>query len=539
MRFGRTTTGQTTRPAPVPGLGFESDKFDRAALDAHFDAFIGTLLKTIGPLIHNQQTLDMLKERGVAQFDDAPDSRSTLLIRAHGIPPEMQQKFATAGHTIIDGTCPKVKTVHRVIQRYRDQGFRIIIAGDAGHAEVVGLLGYAGSAGVLIQTPEEARALPDFPKICLVSQTTFDRTTFDLISDEIRSRYEGQEVVIKKTICSATDQRQAETEILARSVDAMIVVGGKDSANTKRLFAIAKQCGVPTQLIETEEDLAWEPLADCKIIGVTAGASTPNWMIKRVTDYLRFLNRTRQPLVPKIGGRLFDIAANLNIFLALGAAAVYYVSCRVQHVPWSGTGTLLSFLYFISMYLWNSITSLETTQHFGISRYRFYHRRKTALFAVAGGILALLLTISFFNGKNLFLLMLFATFIGSVYHVTIVPPPFRNFFRYKNLKDLPSSRDLFIALAWSTVLTFIPQAIQGHFSIDIPAILCFSWIFILAFLRSLIFDLRDIEGDRIMGRETLITILGETRARNSIRPSLALGSRPPPQCRPSEKGLRH
>jgi 4-hydroxy-3-methylbut-2-enyl diphosphate reductase len=168
------------------------------------------------------------------------------------------------------------------------------------------------------------------------------------------------------------------------------------------------------------------------------------------------------------------------------------------------------------MYLWNSLTSLETTQHLGISRYRFYHRYKPQLLFLAGAILILMLGVSFVSGRSL-VLMLFATVIGSVYHVTIVPPPWRRFFKYNNLKDIPTSRDLFIALAWSTVLTFIPQATRSSFTAGALTIVCFIWIFILAFLRSLIFDLRDIEGDRIMGRETLITIVGEKRAREAIR----------------------
>ena len=482
-------------------------------------------LKTIGPLIHNRQTLEMLTQRGVVELDPKDAGKageaglhpSTLLVRAHGIPPQTQEHYSAAGHTIIDGTCPKVKTVHRVIERYRNQGYHIIIAGDEGHAEVIGLLGYAGSAGHRIQSVAEVDALPDFDKVCLVSQTTFDRSHFDRIAAKVRERYGKAEVVVKKTICAATDQRQEETQELAKHVDAMIVVGGRNSANTNRLGAIARSVGTPTQLVETEVDIDWKSIAGCKTVGVTAGASTPNWMIKRITDYLQLMARTQQHTLPNVVRQIFDIAADMNIFVALGAVAVYLVSCRTQGDAFSWTGAALSFLYFLSMYLWNSLTSLETTQHLGISRYRFYNRNKTMLFALAAIIIAGLLTVSFFSGRALFLLMLVATVIGSAYHVTIVPPPLRRFLHYKNLKDIPSSRDLFAALAWGTVLTFTPQAIHGSFVVNAPALVCFGWVFVLAFLRSLIFDLRDIEGDRIMGRETLITIVGEKKTRNAIR----------------------
>jgi 4-hydroxy-3-methylbut-2-enyl diphosphate reductase len=381
---------------------------------------------------------------------------------------------------------------------------------------VTGLLGYAGSAGHLICAEEDVAALPDLERVCLVSQTTFNRALFDRIAARVRARFGENNVVVKKTICAATETRQSETEVLAKQVEAMIVVGGRNSANTTRLARISQDCGTPTQLVESEDEIDWKTIAHCKAVGVTAGASTPNWMIKRITDYLQFMDRTQQYTPYNIVRRSVDIASNVNLFVALGAMAIYYVSCRLQGLEFTWCGGILALLYFFSMYLWNSMTSLETTQHLGLSRYRFYDEHRGLLFALAGISIAVLLTISFLMGKKLFLLMLFATVAGSAYHVTIVPKIMRQLLRYKNLKDIPASRDLFIALAWSTVLTFIPLAMSGAWSITPLVVVCFGWIFILAFLRSLIFDLRDIEGDRIMGRETLITIVGEKRARKAM-----------------------
>ena len=190
----------------------------------------------------------------------------------------------------MDGTCPKVKTVHRVIEKYKNQGFAIVITGDEGHAEVIGLQGYAGNAGHLIKAPDDVDALPHFDKLCVVSQTTFDKITFDEVAKRIKERYPASEVIIKKTICSATDQRQNETRELAGRVDAMIVVGGKNSANTKRLAHIAREvCHGPVQYVETEAEIEWRALEHCKTVGITAGASTPNWMINRIVEQLEFL----------------------------------------------------------------------------------------------------------------------------------------------------------------------------------------------------------------------------------------------------------
>ncbi|MFP4015249.1 MAG: 4-hydroxy-3-methylbut-2-enyl diphosphate reductase [Chitinispirillaceae bacterium] len=473
---------------------------------------------TLGPLIHNKQTIEMLSQRGVSTMDESnpPGEPSTILIRAHGVPPELPEQYRKMGHEIIDGTCPKVKTVHKVIERFRKQGYQIIITGDEGHAEVIGLLGYAGDNGKLIQSPEDVTNLPDYEKICLVSQTTFDRTLFDAIAEKIRERFSDSEVIVRKTICSATDQRQAETEKLAGAVDALIVVGGKNSANTQRLAKISRECGTPTQAVETEGEIDWESISKCSTVGVTAGASTPNWMIKRVCDYLQFMSQTRQKNLPNFFLHFFDLISNLNLFVSTGAVAAYYVSCVLQGYSFSIPGGVIALFYFMSVYLWNSLASMESTQHLGISRYQFYSKHMKFLYFVSGASIITVLATAFLINQSTFYLMLFASLAGLTYHLTIVPKTLRKLLRYKKLKDIPTSRDLFVALAWSVVLTFLPQIMEGALTIKPATTATFAWIFILGFFRSLIFDLRDIEGDRIMGRETLITIVGEKRARKAI-----------------------
>lgn len=477
-------------------------------------------VQTIGPLIHNKQTLEMLRQRGVRELEAGKEytGHSKLLIRAHGIPPDMQQLYSGKGHEVIDGTCPKVKTVHKAISRYRNQGYTIVITGDEGHAEVIGLLGYAGDKGILIDSVDDVPALPEVDKLCLVSQTTFDRILFDQIAEAVQLRFADKaELVVKKTICSATDLRQTEVASLAQQVDALIVVGGKNSANTQRLAKIAAEYGTPSQLVETEQEINWDKIADCETVGVTAGASTPNWMIKRVSEYLLYMAQTRKPGMANMVRRLVDYCSNMNVFAALGSVSVYLTSSFLQDMPFTAGGAVISFLYFLSMYLWNSMANMESLQHHGISRYRFYRQFRRLLHGISAASIVAFLLISFYISRQVGILMLFATLAGSVYHTTYLPSWVRAFFRYKNLKDVPSSRDLFVALAWATVLTALPPLIsQQSFNLPVtPATFC--WIFILAFLRSLIFDLRDIEGDRIMGRETLITIVGEKRARKYLQ----------------------
>lgn len=468
---------------------------------------------SLGPLIHNNQTLEMLRERGIQILDEnnPPPDDATILIRAHGIPPQVQAKFKSKKYTVIDGTCPKVKTVHKVIKKYRDKGYSIVITGDEGHAEVIGLMGYAGNAGYLIQKANDVNTLPNLEKICLVSQTTFSRKVFDEISERLSTHFANAEIVIKKTICSATDKRQEEVLELARSVDLMIVVGGKNSANTLRLAGISRETGTDTLHIETEEEITWKRISNYNNIGITAGASTPGWMIKRVSDHLLFLDRINRKTFTGRVSQLFEILANTNFFVAAGGVTMYYASSVFQEFDFKPVGAVISFLYLLSIYLWNSLACIEKNKHLDISRYRFYNANKAKLTFLAFGCIACLLIISLIKNLTLFTFMLLPTFSGIVYQFTIVPKPLKKLFKYSNLKDIPTSRDLFAALAWAILITFIPQAVEETLILNPATVAIFLWTFFLAYLRSLIFDLRDIEGDRIMGRETLITIIGEKR----------------------------
>jgi (E)-4-hydroxy-3-methyl-but-2-enyl pyrophosphate reductase len=482
------------------------------------------IVYTLGPLIHNNQTVEMLRDRGVTTLDESKPvpAAATILIRAHGVPLEVQTGYKNKGHVIVDGTCPKVKTVHRVIEKYRNMGFAIVITGDKGHAEVIGLQGYAGDHGHLIQSPDDVERLPPFDKICLVSQTTFDLTLFDSVAERIRKRYSTAEVVIKKTICSATDQRQSETRDLAARVDAMIVVGGKNSANTMRLAGIAAEvCRGPVQHIETESEIDWDKIATGKTVGITAGASTPNWMINRVIDHLKQLDQTKKKGLFHRVFSVFDFGANLNIFVSTGAICVYYASCILQGLKPEVVGAIILFLYFFSMYLWNSLTIMEKTRHLDLSRYKFYNARKKSLYIIAAITIFSLIVISSLQNKYLFYLISFAIAAGSAYHLTIIPKFLLGITRYKSLKDIPTSRDLFVALSWAILITFVPHVIVGDLEFSLSTWFCFSLIFVLAFLRSLIFDLRDIEGDRIMGRETLVTIIGENKVKKAIQAIIA------------------
>ena len=236
----------------------------------------GTLY-TYGPLIHNPQVIEMLESKNIKVLKDFKSADAdNLVIRTHGITPTKRREIKKNGFNINDATCPLVMKVQSIIKRHARKGYSTIIAGDKDHAEVEGLLGFTAGRGNVVESLSGVDSLPYMEMICVVAQTTFDKNLYKNITSRILKRF--PDALIFKTTCDTTDERQTEVINLAKTVDAMIVVGGKNSANTARLAQISKASGVPTFFIETEKEIDEKQLNGFQTVGVTAGASTPTWM---------------------------------------------------------------------------------------------------------------------------------------------------------------------------------------------------------------------------------------------------------------------
>ena len=243
---------------------------------------------THGPLIHNPQVIEMLEKKGVNILDDnlpgKDTKKGTVVIRAHGITPAEEKRLHDDGYQVIDATCPHVIRIQKLIERNIGEDRDILIVGDHGHAEVNGLLGHAGERGHVVATEKNIDDLPSLDRVCVVSQTTQTRDRFDRLLARIRERWPDAEV--HRTICDATHLRQKETVEIAREADVMLVVGGKNSANTVRLAQLAAETGTPTYHIETADEIDVESLEKARTAGLTAGASTPDWIIEEVRKRL-------------------------------------------------------------------------------------------------------------------------------------------------------------------------------------------------------------------------------------------------------------
>ena len=245
---------------------------------------------TIGPLIHNKQVTDMLSAKHITSIDSphqAEDKSGVLVIRAHGITPQFQHEIETCGMEVVDATCPLVKHAQNIIDKFARQGYHTVIVGDGEHAEVIGLMGYTQGRGTVVSGPEEAKKLPHFDKVNIVSQTTQKESVFYQTADEIKKHADVCQ--ISNTICQPTKDRQKETIEFAQNADLVIVVGGKHSANTARLAVLCRELSAAVQHVETESELDEAQILKAKKIFITAGASTPEWVIDRVAERVRQL----------------------------------------------------------------------------------------------------------------------------------------------------------------------------------------------------------------------------------------------------------
>lgn len=246
---------------------------------------------TYGPIIHNEEVVEDLRKKGVEVLGSREElealEEGTVIIRSHGVPASIYRLLEEKKLDHVDVTCPFVLKIHRIVERESKAGRHIVIIGNASHPEVAGIQGWCKGGSTVISTPQEARAFlsEDHEKLCIVSQTTFNYNNFQEIVEILNEkRYDR---LVLNTICNATQDRQSEAEEIAKQVDAMIVVGGRHSSNTQKLYEICKRECKNTYYIQTLADLDSESFQSVQCVGITAGASTPNKIIEEVSKHVR------------------------------------------------------------------------------------------------------------------------------------------------------------------------------------------------------------------------------------------------------------
>ncbi len=260
----------------------------KRAIDIVKDAVANTDKKvyTLGPLIHNPQVVEELSKKGVnlaESIDDINDD-GILIIRTHGVEPKVLKKAQEKGLDIIDATCPFVKNAHKYAKELVETDYQTFIFGDKNHPEVLGIYGYTNDKGLIIENIEDLKDVTFKDKVGIVAQTTQSYEEYFEVTNYILPKV--KELKIFNTICNTTGNRQEAAKKLAKEVDVMFVIGGHNSANTKRLAEISANTNTPTFHIETVDEINWDKIKNTNKIGITAGASTPDWIIKEVLEIM-------------------------------------------------------------------------------------------------------------------------------------------------------------------------------------------------------------------------------------------------------------
>ncbi len=467
-------------------------------------------IHTYGPLIHNPQVLELLEEKSIRILHEIPESGvGTVLIRAHGVPQEASARLEAAGFKVVNATCPRVIRVQTIIRKHAAKGYTTIIIGDQDHAEVIGLLGYAKSRGQVVSTLEAFCALPAFDKAIVVAQTTQNRSVYDNIRQWTTQHHPHYKLF--ETICNSTDKRQTEVLQMAREADAIVVVGGKESGNTRRLAEISQKSGTRTFHVETETDLDIDAFANVRHVGITAGASTPNWMINRVYRALEKIPLKRGHAVSRL---LYVLRRGLlltNAYVALGAGALCYACIQLQELQLSNplAFVMVAILYVFSMHTLNNLIRTKSDRYNDPGRAYFYQRYRIPLLilAILAGGWGLITAAQL--GKVPFIILLMMSLMGLGYNLRIIPGS--GFLgHYNRLRDIPGAKTILITLAWGVVTALLP-AVSANNAMNLGTFFVFIWCVGLVFVRTAFFDTLDMQGDRMVGKETIPLIFGHRK----------------------------
>jgi 4-hydroxy-3-methylbut-2-enyl diphosphate reductase len=425
----------------------------------------------------------------------------TVVIRAHGIPIQdlrgLKERQARGELKIVNATCPEVAKVHHKIKKWSPKGYFTVILGSHGHAESVAHRSFAENGSIIVANQAEAEALTDeqLRKVLVVAQTTFTVKDYHTISEYLRTR--AGDAVFENTICEDTWMRQDEAKELARTVDTVIVVGGKASSNTKHLAELAHHYGKPVHYIETASELDLSGFTGKETVGVLAGASTPTWLVDEVVDVLEQLGDG-----PSRWRSFLQAAYGSSSLMAMGAGLMTLGVHKWLGLPLGWRYPLLTAAYVLAMYLFSPFLDPLGLGTRGPARARFLERNRKPLLNSALVALAITLGLAVSLGPKVLAVVAGASLVGAAYK--------RRFHaggREWSLRQIPGSKDVVVALALATVAVITPVWQEGR-AWDLRAFAAIFLVGVLAFVRTVIYEFRDMQNDQIVGKETLPILLG-------------------------------
>lgn len=463
-----------------------------------------------GPLIHNPQTVEILENRGLKTINSLANiDGKQIAIRTHGIPLYESMEIKRRSSRLLNLTCPKVARVQAIIKKYSADGCHTIILGDGEHAEVVGLKSFASSGVTVISSLDEIADIPFAEKYLLVSQTTLNRELFDKVVSLLTEKLKNLNVV--DTICDSTGNRQDDVhESIKKGIDTLIVAGGKNSANTTRLADIGRKNGLKTFHIETERELSFDMLKDSKYVLVTAGASTPGWIINNILERLytiKYRKGNRLLKAFRLGLEFLVRTSSLSAIFAF--FLTWFIQSEGRDAEFQGKAQgmllpLISMLYIFAMYTTNNYFDRNLLKASNSYKYRIYKKYGRLLTVLSLGLLsASLWFIRDYSPLSVAILVC-STICGLMYFTTPVKR-LVDIIKAQSIKNLYGSK-LVTTLGWFAVTVMVP-ALQFHSDISVT-IYASAFLIFLITMRHLIMGIVAYQGDFIFGRLTLPLWIG-------------------------------
>lgn len=459
-----------------------------------------------GPLIHNPQTVEILENRGLKTINSLNDiDGKQVAVRTHGIPIEEVRFIKQRASKIINLTCPKVARVQSIIKTHSDNGCHTIIIGDANHAEIVGLKSFATSGVTIISSEDEPSVIPPADKYLLVAQTTIDKEFFDNMVKKLREKLTDLTVV--ETICDSTANRQKDVhDGIAKGIDTLLVVGGKNSANTTRLADIGRENNIKTLHIETENDFSFAELKDSQYVLVTAGASTPGWIINNVLERLYNIKYKRSNIIFRTAKMLMEFLSLTNVFSAIFAffAALFiYSTSEAKNI----SVPFISMVYIFSMYSINNYFDRDFLETSNSHKYKIYKKYGKALMLLS--LFSLGLSLYFMRNYSPFsiILLLLVAILGFAYFTNPVKQ-IVGLIKLPLIKEIYGSK-IVTFLGWLVVVVLVPAI---ELRPDAATVfLASAFVLFLIAERHILIGIVAYQGDFIFGRMSLPIWLGPKR----------------------------
>jgi len=457
-----------------------------------------------GPLIHNPQTIDVLKNRGLITINSLDDIKGKqIAIRTHGIPINESREIKKEALRTINLTCSRVARVQSYIKKYSSEGYFTIIIGDRDHAEVIGLKSYASAGVYVVSEQNDISDIPDAEKYLIVSQTTHERNQFEQFVALIKKKCSA--VTVIDTICDSTRLRQDDVrDGIARGIDTLVVVGGKNSANTTRLAKIGTDSGVKTFHIETDDELKPEEFKNSRHVLVTAGASTPGWIINNVLEKLYMIKNSNSNPVVKLLKRYFEFFVRSNIISSIASFLMVIIAQNYAGIDTSPEYGIIAALFIYVMYTVNNYLDREFLIKSNSYKYKIYEKSGFYMLIAAIAAFTVSIYLCYRISPSLMYLFLIPYLLGIFYST----PYFKFFirvFRSELIKKIYNTK-VVTGFGWLVVLILLPY-FNKEVSLSVYLALG-SLYFTFVFLRQFVIDLVAFQGDLILGRDTLATSLG-------------------------------